>query len=275
MPDATEKITLVGAGLAGSLLAIFLARGGFQVDIYERRPDMRQVDMSAGRSINLAMSTRGIYALQQVGLYEAVQRLVIPMRGRMIHTLDGALHFQPYGQDASEVLQAISRADLNKILLQAAEAYTGVRIFFHEHCQSIQVKTGTLLLHHATTGAERSVPTERVIGTDGAASAIRTALLSGGRGNFSQEYIGQRIRCQLQSFGDPWNVINDNIGPHNHGDVVKTPGSLGQLLRRHRPIACPKVNGFLRDLFYPASRADGLIIKMDAGIDIRVNIKPF
>src|ERR671923_2055142 len=99
MDNASETITLIGAGLAGSLLAVFLARRGFRVDVYERRPDMRQVDSSAGRSINLAMSTRGIYALQQVGLADAVQRLTIPMRGRMIHPLTGPLRFQPYGQD--------------------------------------------------------------------------------------------------------------------------------------------------------------------------------
>jgi kynurenine 3-monooxygenase len=189
MPNATEKITLVGAGLAGSLLAIFLARRGLQVDVYERRPDLRQVDSSAGRSINLAMSTRGIYALQQVGLYEAVERLIIPMRGRVIHPIAGPLHFQPYGQDAAEVLHAISRADLNKALLQAAEACPGVRIFFHEQCRGVQVNTGVLTLYNTTTGTARSVPIERVIGTDGSASAIRTSLLSVGRFNFSQEYL--------------------------------------------------------------------------------------
>jgi kynurenine 3-monooxygenase len=189
MPDPTEKITLVGAGLAGSLLAIFLARRGLQVDVYERRLDMRQVDLSAGRSINLAMSTRGIYALQQVGLYEAVERLTIPMRGRVIHPIAGPLHLQPYGQDASEVLHAISRADLNTALLQAAEASPGVRMFFHEQCRGVQVNTGTLTLYNTTTGTARAVPSERIIGTDGSASAIRTSLLSVGRFNFSQEYL--------------------------------------------------------------------------------------
>jgi kynurenine 3-monooxygenase len=189
MPDGTEKITLVGAGLSGALLAIFLARRGLQVDVYERRPDLRQVDRSAGRSINLAMSTRGIHALQQVGLYEAVEPLTIPMRGRVIHPIAGPLHFQPYGQDASEVLHAISRADLNKALLQAAEASPGVRLFFYEQCRGVQVHTGVLTLYNTTTGTTRAVPSERVIGTDGSASAIRTSLLSVGRFNFSQEYL--------------------------------------------------------------------------------------
>ena len=189
MQTSAPTITLIGAGLAGSLLAIFLARRGFHVDIYERRPDMRQVDSSAGRSINLAMSTRGIHALQQVGLYDAVQPLAIPMRGRVIHPLHGPLAFQPYGQDATEVLQAISRADLNKALLNAAEAYPGVRVFFAEHCRGIQVRTGELTLYNAARHTERRLQTAHVIGTDGAASAVRTSLLSVGRFNFSQDYI--------------------------------------------------------------------------------------
>jgi kynurenine 3-monooxygenase len=186
---SSQTITLIGAGLAGSLLAIFLARRGFHVDIYERRPDMRLVDMSAGRSINLAMSTRGIHALQQVGLYDAIQPLTIPMRGRIIHPLAGPLAFQPYGQDPTEVLHAISRADLNKALLHAAEAYPGVRLFFAEQCRGFQVRSGELTLYNATRHTERLVQTAHVIGTDGAASTMRTALLSVGRFNFSQDYL--------------------------------------------------------------------------------------
>jgi kynurenine 3-monooxygenase len=189
MQTSAPTITLIGAGLAGSLLAIFLARRGFHVEIYERRPDLRQVDSSAGRSINLAMSTRGIHALQQVGLYDAIEALAIPMRGRVIHLLDGPLAFQPYGQNATEVLQAISRTDLNKALLNTAEAYPGVRLFFAEHCRGIQVRTGELTLYNAARHTEHRRQTTHVIGTDGAASAIRTSLLSVGRFNFSQDYI--------------------------------------------------------------------------------------
>jgi kynurenine 3-monooxygenase len=189
MQTPDHRITLIGAGLAGSLLAIFLARRGFQVDIYERRPDMRLVDMSAGRSINLAMSTRGVHALQQVGLYDAIQPLVVAMRGRVIHPLDGPLAFQPYGQDDSEVLQAISRADLNSVLMNAAEIYPGVRIFFTEQCRDIQVSTGELTLYNTVQRTERRLQAAHVIGTDGSASAIRTSLQSVGRFNFSQDYL--------------------------------------------------------------------------------------
>jgi kynurenine 3-monooxygenase len=184
-----QTITLIGAGLAGSLLAIFLARRGLHVDIYERRSDMRLVTMSAGRSINLAMSTRGIHALQQVGLYDAIRPLTIPMRGRVIHPLAGPLAFQPYGQDSTEVLHAISRADLNTALLHAAEAYPGVRLFFAEQCRGFQVRSGELTLYNATRHTERVIQAAPIIGTDGAASAVRTALLSVGRFNFSQDYL--------------------------------------------------------------------------------------
>ena len=141
---SSEKITLVGAGLAGSLLAIFLAHRGLQVDVYERHSDLRQVSGSSGRSINLAMSTRGLYALEQVGLAKGIIQRAIPMRGRMIHTLAGEVHFQPYGKDDSEVLYAISRAELNKELLDAAERYDGVQVAFQHRCLGINGATGAL-----------------------------------------------------------------------------------------------------------------------------------
>src|SRR5580692_4842965 len=116
MKSATDKITLVGAGLNGPLLAILLMQRGFAVEIYERRPDMRRVRTSAGRSINLALSTRGIHALAQAGLWDEMRKIIIPMKGRMMHSATAALTFQPYGKDESEVINAISRSDLNMAL---------------------------------------------------------------------------------------------------------------------------------------------------------------
>jgi len=184
-----EKVTLVGAGLAGSLLAIFLAKRGLHVEVYERRPDLRQVTDSAGRSINLAMSTRGLHALEQVGLAEEIKHCAIPMRGRMIHTLDGALHFQPYGKDDSEVLYAIARTELNQKLLQAAEHEHGVHLVFQQRCLGVNCSTGELHLRDEATGAERLLPCSRVIGTDGSASAVRVSMLSTPRFNFVQAYL--------------------------------------------------------------------------------------
>src|SRR5271156_5737673 len=116
MPDRNSKkdkiVTLIGAGLNGPLLALGLVKRGFKVEIYERRPDPRQVRLSAGRSINLALSTRGIHALSQAGLWSDLRRIAIPMKGRMMHSAAPDLVFQPYGKDESEVIYSISRAEL-------------------------------------------------------------------------------------------------------------------------------------------------------------------
>src|SRR6266700_424525 len=120
MTGRAETISLIGAGLNGPLLALGLVKRGFRVDIYERRPDMRRVKISAGRSINLALSTRGIHALRAAGIWGEMQKIIIPMRGRMMHAVSGELTFMPYGKDATEVINSISRAELNIALMNAA-----------------------------------------------------------------------------------------------------------------------------------------------------------
>src|SRR4030088_2132018 len=122
MQRAPATITLIGAGLNCPLLATSLVERGFRVEIYERRPDMRRVSVSAGRSINLALSARGIHALAEAGLWDAMSQIIIPMKGRMMHTGTGALTFQPYGKGEGEVIYSISRAALNSGLMNAAEA---------------------------------------------------------------------------------------------------------------------------------------------------------
>ena len=188
MNDSSKSITLVGAGLTGPLLALSLAERGFQVDIYERRPDMRKGEVSAGRSINLAVSTRGIHALRQAGLWEEMRRIIVPMKGRMMHSVEGKITFQPYGRNENEVINSISRADLNIALVNAAEA-RGVRFHFNERCAGIDLKTAELRLRDEISGKERSTQAQVVIGTDGSASAIRLEMLKLGRFNFSQQYL--------------------------------------------------------------------------------------
>jgi kynurenine 3-monooxygenase len=183
-----RTITLIGAGLNGPMLAIFLAKRGFRVSIYERRPDMRQVRMSAGRSINLALSTRGIHALTEAGLWQTMQEIVIPMQGRMIHSVAGDLAFQPYGKNASEVIHSISRAELNMALISAAEAQ-GAEIHFQQRCTGIDLKSGTVHLRDEQTGEATTAVSEVVIGCDGSASAIRSEMLKQNRFNFSQLYL--------------------------------------------------------------------------------------
>ena len=119
-PDKPEA-AVIGAGLVGSLLSIFLARRGHRVTLYERRGDMRRESIAAGRSINLAISTRGLHALKLVGLEREVLKRATPMRGRMMHSPKGELTFQRYGRDDSEDINSISRGDLNKTLMTAAD----------------------------------------------------------------------------------------------------------------------------------------------------------
>jgi len=185
---AKPTITLIGSGLVGLLLAIELQKRGFPVRLFERRPDMRRVTISAGRSINLALSVRGIYALQQAGLWEEMQKIIIPMRGRMMHSVAGQLTFQRYGKDDSEAINSISRAELNIALMNAAEA-RGVRIEFNQRCTGYDMRSGKVSLRNEETGEERGVDSEVVIATDGSASAIRTEMLKLPRFNFSQQYL--------------------------------------------------------------------------------------
>jgi kynurenine 3-monooxygenase len=188
MTSNPQTITLIGAGLNGPLLAIGLVRRGFQVEIYERRPDMRRIRMSAGRSINLAISTRGIYALEQVGLWSAMRKIIIPMKGRMMHSITSEITFQPYGKNETEVINSISRAELNIALMNAAEAQ-GVKIHFQQRCKGMDLRTGTLHLRDEGTGENRERASSVVIGCDGSASAIRGEMLKLNRFNFSQQYL--------------------------------------------------------------------------------------
>lgn len=188
MTGKAESVALIGAGLNGPLLALGLVKRGFRVEIYERRRDMRRVRMSAGRSINLALSTRGIHALSEAGLWNEMRKIVIPMKGRMMHSVTSELTFQPYGTDDVEVINSISRAELNIALMNAAEQQ-GAKIHFQQRCTGIDLTTGTLQLRDEATGEERKVKSSVVIGCDGAASAIRSQMLRLSRFNFSQQYL--------------------------------------------------------------------------------------
>ena len=188
MSAAASKLTLIGSGLTGPLLAISLVQRGFPVELYERRPDMRRVRISAGRSINLALSTRGIHALREAGVFEQIQKIIIPMRGRMMHAVTGELTFMPYGKDETEVINAVSRAELNIALMNAAEA-RGVPIHFNQRCTGFHVRSGAVYLRSQETGPRMTVEADVVIAADGAGSAIRGELLKLPRFNFSQQYL--------------------------------------------------------------------------------------
>ena len=192
MDSHRETVTLIGAGLAGSLLAIFLARRGFRVEVYEKRPDIRREpagDGQAGRSINLAMSARGLHALEQVGLQNEVLDMAIPMVGRLIHPVEGDRVLQPYGQREDEVIYSVSRGELNRFLLSAAERQDGVRLHFNARCTGLEFRTGVLYVRDDATNHVHSLRPDRIIGVDGSASAIRTAMMNVGRFDLSQQYL--------------------------------------------------------------------------------------
>lgn len=175
--DQTQRVTVVGAGLVGSLLAMYLAKRGFQVDVLERRPDMRREAIGAGRSINLAISTRGLYALRRVGLEAEALRHAIPMRGRMIHPVSGELVFQAYGKDESQHINSLSRAWLNKFLMTHAEGTGRVRIDFKQRVEHVDFDKGVLDVVDESSGARREVRTPVVFGTDGSGSAVRREMV--------------------------------------------------------------------------------------------------
>ncbi|MBI4376778.1 MAG: FAD-dependent monooxygenase [Elusimicrobia bacterium] len=189
MPRAprSDKITVVGEGLVGSLLSIGLRRRGFEVEVYERRGDPRAGKAAAGRSINLALSARGLHALKELGLDQKVLSRAIPMYGRMIHPLSAETSLQPYGRDPSEHINSISRGWLNAVLMEEAESL-GASIHFERRAVSYDFKTGTLGLRDtAGRTLERRAPV--VIGADGAGSAIRQEIMNLPRTRYSQEYL--------------------------------------------------------------------------------------
>lgn len=179
MPSTSPKnarITLVGGGLVGALLAMMLGRRGFHVTVYERRPDMRRVDISAGKSINLALAERGMHALRIAGIMDEVERLLIPMKGRMIHPLNGELELQPYGQRPHEVIYSVSRGELNRLMLQQAEASGTVEYHFNQTVQHVDLQQKCFTVCDAQTGSTQQVQFDWLIGTDGSGSAVREAI---------------------------------------------------------------------------------------------------
>jgi kynurenine 3-monooxygenase len=187
-----KNIIIVGAGLAGSLLSVYLGKLGYNVSVYEKRPDMRKVELGGGRSINLALSTRGIHALKEVGLYDEIKKISIPMYGRMIHSPYGSAQLQPYGKDETEYINSVSRADLNKKLMDLAEVTRDgsgkVKIHFNERCSEMDFGKGEVRFVNEKDPDSVSTRHDIVIAADGVTSAVRMEMLKVPRFDFSQEY---------------------------------------------------------------------------------------
>jgi kynurenine 3-monooxygenase len=182
-----KKVTIAGAGLVGSLEAIYLAKRGFQVEVYERRPDMRKVELSVGRSINLALSARGWNALKAVGVDQDVEKMAIPMYKRVMHAVDGSLTDQQYGQDG-EAIYSVSRGGLNQLLMNLAGEQENVNMHFNYKCVDVDLKSASATFEH-NDGNQKNVDAEMIIGADGAYSVIRSKMIKQDRFQYSQHYI--------------------------------------------------------------------------------------
>jgi kynurenine 3-monooxygenase len=185
----SKAVTIVGAGLGGALMSVFLGRAGHRVKVYERRPDPRRRVVGGARSINLAISTRGLAALERVGLERKLLEVAVPMRGRMVHAVDGDLTFQPYGHEAHHVINSVSRAGLNRLLVETAEAMPNVEVHFGQRCVDVDLDRATGAFVDADSGTRSSVAADLLIGADGAFSEVRLAMQRTDRFEYEQSFL--------------------------------------------------------------------------------------
>jgi kynurenine 3-monooxygenase len=184
-----KKVTLVGAGLVGSLLSIYLAKRGYKVDLFERRPDMRKAKIAAGKSINLALSDRGWKGLEGIGIAEEIHQIAIPMYGRSIHHKDGSTAFQPYGKK-EQAIYSVSRGGINMKLMDLAEKQKDVSIHFDERCTHIDRNTNTAFFENNESRKVTEEKSDLIFGSDGAFSASRLSMqLATDRFEYNQHYI--------------------------------------------------------------------------------------
>jgi len=234
-----KNTVIIGAGLVGSLLSIYLSKRGYKVKIYERRGDMRKQDMIAGRSINLALSDRGIKALEEVGLMDEIRKICIPMHGRFMHNADGSTAYQPYGKEG-QYINSVSRGELNCRLMDLAEE-NGVQIMFNEKCNSIDWKENKIEFEKTDSPQSEIVKPDLIFGSDGAFSAARlTHQLQHDHFQYQQYYI---------DFG----YKELNIPAGENGSFLLEKNALHIWPRgNYMMIALPNIDGsFTCTLFFP------------------------
>ena len=187
---ARRRITIIGAGMGGTMMAIFLARRDFEVDIYERRHDLRIHSGERGRSINMTVSIRGLRVLEEVGILDDnLLKKTIKLKGRMIHNPDGSSIFQPYGINEDEVLYSIVRSDLNAALMDYAESHPNVRFHFNTRCVKLNKDAGVIHFENEITKENFSVQTDLIVGADGTFSTVRQQMHRGERANYRQDFM--------------------------------------------------------------------------------------
>ena len=236
---AAEPLTVMGAGLVGSLLSLYLARRGHPVRVFERRDDPRRAGFQEGRSINLALSDRGWHALGGVGVANDIRQVGIPMSGRVMHDVHGNLTRQPYGHEG-QAIYSVNRGHLNRRLLDLAEAQTGVELHFGQQCLGIDLRKRELHLLDTATQQEHAEPYSRLFGTDGAFSAVRSALQRTDRFDYSQEFLeyGYKELTIAAGPGGAWQIEKNALHIWPRGQYLM--------------IALPNLDGsFNCTLFFP------------------------
>lgn len=183
-----EHVAIVGAGLVGSLQALFLAQKGYEVSVFERRPDLRKAELIGGRSINLALSERGWKALETVGIADTIKAISIPMYGRKMHAVDGSLTFQPYGKE-NQAIYSVSRGGLNQHLMNWAERFPSIHYNFDRRCLDVDLHSNTLIFNNEVAQKEERYTFSRIFATDGAFSPIRLRMQQNALFNYAQTYL--------------------------------------------------------------------------------------
>lgn len=192
--EENKKAIIIGAGLVGSLWAVYLSKAGYKVTIYERRKDIRKAEISAGKSINLALSVRGWTALDAVGVGDEIRKIAIPMYGRMMHDLEGKLTYQPYGKEGQAIF-SVSRGKINAKMMDIAEEYGNALIHYNHECKRVELDEGKVYLTNTLTGEEFTDQAPVIFAADGAFSAVRyNSMQKLDRFQYSQNYIEDGYR---------------------------------------------------------------------------------
>jgi kynurenine 3-monooxygenase len=251
---APRSLTIIGAGLAGALLATLMARAGWQVDVFEKRGDPRVKGYQGGRSINLALAERGRHALRIADADDAVMRQAVMMRGRMVHSLDGRQQLQRYGRDDSEVIWSIHRGDLNITLLDLAQQ-AGARLHFHQRLESVDFDTRHARFADDDQGGSRDIPFVALVGADGAGSSLRAAMQA-------RQDLGERTEFLDHAYKEL------EIPPARDGGFIMEPHALHIWPRGHYMcIALPNdERTFTVTLFLP-NQGDPSFASVRSGAD--------
>ena len=180
-----NKITIIGSGLTGPVMGTLLAKNNFNVDIFERRSDMRSSNTYSGRSINLALSQRGINTLKEINIFDDIKNDIIPMSGRLIHDINGDTNFQPYGSKKNEVIYSVSRSDLNKKLINKAEKIRKIKFYFDQELTDVDLKNKILIFNN-----KNKITFNHVIGCDGSSSVLRKKMINKNSSNYKNVPLG-------------------------------------------------------------------------------------